>query len=82
MTQNILNLKNSNTLGLNAYCKTLEIVEKEQISFGQIPMVKNPNKKSKLIVLFLAILELARQGSIEVSQSSFNGTIWILKTGT
>ena len=47
-----------------------------------IPIVKNPNKKSKLIVVFLAILELARQGSIDISQSSFNGTIWILKTGT
>ena len=30
MTQNILNLKKFNTLGLNAYCKSLEILEKEQ----------------------------------------------------
>ena len=30
MTQNILNLKRFNTLGLHAYCKSLEIVEKEQ----------------------------------------------------
>ena len=30
MTQNILNLKSFNTLGLNAYCKSLEILEKEQ----------------------------------------------------
>ena len=30
MTQNILNLKRFNTLGLNAYCKSLEIIEKEQ----------------------------------------------------
>ena len=30
MTQNILNLKRFNTLGLNAYCKSLEILEKEQ----------------------------------------------------
>ena len=30
MTQNILSLKRFNTLGLNAYCKTLEIIEKEQ----------------------------------------------------
>ena len=58
------------------------VKEKGQISFCYIPIVKNPNKKSKLIVVFLAILELARQGSIEISQSSFNGTIWILKTGT
>ena len=61
----------------------LKIVkEKGQISLCYVPIVKNPNKKSKLIVVFLAILELARQGSIEISQSSFNGTIWILKTGT
>ena len=58
------------------------VKDKDQISFCYIPIVKNPNKKSKLIVVFLAILELARQGSIEISQSSFNGTIWILKTGT
>ena len=58
------------------------VKEKGQISLCYLPMVKNPNKKSKLIVVFLAILELARQGSIEISQSSFNGTIWILKTGT
>ena len=58
------------------------VKEKGQISLHYIPIVKNPNKKSKLIVVFLAILELARQGSIEISQSSFNGTIWILKTGT
>ena len=58
------------------------VKEKGQISFRYIPIVKNPNKKSKLIVVFLAILELAKQGSIEISQSSFNGTIWILKTGT
>jgi len=56
--------------------------EKGQISFDYIPIIKNPHKKSKLIVVFLAILELARQGSIEISQSSFNSTIWILKTGT
>ena len=31
MTQNILNLKRFNTLGLNAYCKSLEIIEKEQV---------------------------------------------------
>ena len=30
MTQGILNLKRFNTLGLNAYCKSLEIVENEQ----------------------------------------------------
>ncbi len=30
MTQNILNLKSFNTLSLNAYCKSIEIVEKEQ----------------------------------------------------
>ena len=30
MTQNILNLKRFNTLGLNAYCKSLKIIEKEQ----------------------------------------------------
>jgi len=30
VTQNIRNLKNFNTLGLHAYCKSLEIVEKEQ----------------------------------------------------
>ena len=30
MTQNIRNLKRFNTLGLNAYCKSLEILEKEQ----------------------------------------------------
>ena len=58
------------------------VKEKGQITFCYIPIVKNPNKKSKLIVVFLAILELAKQGSIEISQSSFNGTIWILKTGT
>jgi len=58
------------------------VKEKGQISLHYIPIVKSPNKKSKLIVVFLAILELARQGSIEISQSSFNGTIWILKTGT
>ena len=58
------------------------VKEKGQISLFCIPLVKNPNKKSKLIVVFLAILELAKQGSIEISQSSFNGTIWILKTGT
>ena len=61
----------------------LKLVKEEgQISFCYIPLVKNPYKKSKLIVVFLAILELARQGSIEISQSSFNGTIWILNTGT
>jgi len=58
------------------------VKQKGQISFGYISIIKNPHKKSKLIVVFLAILELARQGSIEISQSSFNGTIWILKTGT
>ena len=56
--------------------------EESQISFGCIPIIKNPHKRSKLIVVFLAILELARQGSIEISQSSFNGTIWILKIET
>ena len=30
MTQNIFNLKRFNTLGLNAYCKSLEIIEKER----------------------------------------------------
>ena len=58
------------------------VKEKGQISFCYIPIVNNPNKKSKFIVAFLAMLELARQGSIEINQSSFNGTIWILKTGT
>ena len=58
------------------------VKEKGQIAFCYIPIVNHPNKKSKFIVAFLAMLELARQGSIEISQSSFNGTIWILKTGT
>ncbi|MDA9688928.1 UDP-N-acetylmuramate dehydrogenase [Betaproteobacteria bacterium] len=30
MTQNIFNLKRFNTLGLNAYCRNLEIIEKER----------------------------------------------------
>ena len=55
---------------------TLLKLIKEKVKFHfVIPIVKNPNKKSKLIVVFLAILELAKQGSIEISQSSFNGTI-------
>ena len=58
------------------------IKEKDQVAFYNIPAVSDPNKKSKLIVMFLAILELTKQGGIEISQSSFNGTIWILKTGT
>ena len=58
------------------------VKEKGQISFCYFPIVNHPNKKSKLIVMFLAILELTKQGGIEISQSSFNGTIWILKTGT
>ena len=57
------------------------VKEKGQISFCYIPIVNHPNKRSKFIVAFLAILELARQVDRN-SQSSFNGTIWILKTGT
>ena len=42
MTQNILNLKKFNTLGLNAYCKSLEILEKEQ---DIKTLIKNSNDK-------------------------------------
>ena len=45
MTQNILNLKSFNTLGLNAYCKSLEIIEKEQD-------IKTLIKDSKTNLLF------------------------------
>ena len=56
--------------------------EKDQIQLQLVPEIRNPHRKPKLIVVFLAVLELARQGNIEISQSSFNSTIWILKTGT
>ena len=61
----------------------LKIVGKEdQIALEFIPLIEKPRRKAKLIVVFIAILELARQGSIEISQSSYNSPIWILKTAT
>ena len=46
MTQNILNLKSFNTLRLNAYCTSLEIIEKEQDIKSLIR-----DSKNKFIVL-------------------------------
>ena len=46
MTQNIFNLKRFNTLGLNAYCKSLEIIEKER----DIKTLFK-NSKNKFIIL-------------------------------
>ena len=53
--------------------------ENGNVVLDRVPFISGTEKKAKLIVIFLAILELAKEGSIEVSQSSFNGPIWILK---
>ena len=42
MTQKINNLKSLNTLGLHAFCKSLEIVDKEQ---DLITLIKDSRKK-------------------------------------
>ena len=53
--------------------------ENGNVVLDRVPLISGTKKKAKLIVIFLAILELAKEGSIEISQSSFNGPIWILK---
>jgi segregation and condensation protein A len=53
--------------------------ENGNVVLDRVPLISGTKKRAKLIVIFLAILELAKEGSIEISQSSFNGPIWILK---
>ena len=51
MTQNLLNLKRFNTLGLNAYCKSLEIIEKEQDIKTLIKDLKNKKTETEQSIL-------------------------------
>ena len=55
-----------------------KLSNENHIEFVDIIDFEHTNKKITLIIFFIALLELVKDGLVEINQTQFNSKIWLI----